>query len=744
MNLAIKLKSDTLKRKWLRALEHVAEQSKIIEGLYQDDYYASITEEEVDFLNDVEPLSALESSLKLKVFHCFLEIVSTEVFKKVINADRKLRLDFPSSKLMIDKKEFYNWIDNEVEVGQFEKVHVFFETLYPDLVSSLSRKSSGTEFTSIQVVNFMLDEVGYKSDVINKKIMDPSAGAGVFIISALGRYLNRCNVSYEVVKQKLIVDKNLVAVDLNPFNVLITKLRFVLKLVEHYGGIDNHEIKDLLKRIPIKVANTIMQSTSPLLANNVYDYVIGNPPYIRIQRLPMEERQYLKKNYSSATGRFDLYVCFMEKAVNLLRNGGKLSLITSNKFLTTNYGIGVRNFLLTQTSIEHLVDLHDTPFFQAAILPAIITATKKADEQSEVFQYTSIKRSNNGLPLKQTVTNVFEYVAERKKKKAQTTEQLEMKTTHQNVKVEISHALVKVPSRNETWNFTSVDEASIKSHIESISHHKMHEVAKVSVGVKPNPNKVFVDPMTMQFVTDNQFEQDLVFPILQKGNVGRWKVNWSIDSEDDRFILYPHKMENGKGVAVDLELYPNAKKYIFEHEDILKNRPYLTKSNTRKWYEIWVPHDLEKFTKPKIVTKDISEKNNFALDENGYICLGTIFWMYIKEEFKSDFLTEEQLLYYLLGLCNSNVLEFYQKTISGSLFSKKVRYTSSNINKWIVPRVTTQNLSIISEIVSIVSTITKDGQIKKCEDKLNKLIYILFKLGSDQIQLIEQYNQTNS
>ncbi|PKR83887.1 Eco57I restriction-modification methylase domain-containing protein [Heyndrickxia camelliae] len=749
MNSVIEIKNISSRDELLQGLSILTDNINKIDELYQGDYYRDISEEDVEFLNDVDALSSLEPSTKMKVFHCFVEIISILVFKKVIGANEEITLNLPSSNIDFNVNEFLNIIDIEFKVGDYEKTHAFFETLYTDLVSSLSRKSSGTEFTSIQIVNFMLDEIGYNNNLLDRKLIDPSAGSGVFIITALERYLSDCKVSFEIVKQKLIEEKKLVAIDINPFNVLITKFRFILKLKEHFVDIDNDDIPLLLNEVPVIAGNTIEEPSlfndcSPFLANNAYDYVIGNPPYIRLHRLPLNTREYIKDNFQSATGRFDLYVCFMEKAVNLLKDGGKISLITSNKFLTTNYGVGIRDFLLESTTIEHLVDLHDTQFFEAAVLPAILTATKTNKEKSDTLLYTSIKQSNNDLSVDKKLNNVFDYIIGLKLDKKNITEQIEINNNRRDMKVEISHAVVNTPKKNSTWNFSSFDEANIKSHIESMPHYKMKEVAHVCVGVKPNPNEVFVDPMTKQFVEERGFEQDVIFPILRKDNVDKWHVNWSEENKNDRYILYPHKMENGKGVAVDINLYPNVKRYIYEHEEILKSRDYLTKSKTRQWYEIWVPHDLEKFAKPKIVTKDISEKNNFALDTNGFICLGSIFWIYLKDGFADEQLTEQQSLYFLLGLCNSNVLEFYQKTISGSLYSKKVRYTSSNINKWIVPKVNNDNLNTVIEIVNTVSEILNGEDVERNESNLNQLVYRMFNLNNEQVLLIEQFLKTNS
>jgi REP element-mobilizing transposase RayT len=54
-----------------------------------------------------------------------------------------------------------------------------------------------------------------------------------------------------------------------------------------------------------------------------FDVVIGNPPYLRVQGLRdnfEKETKLYETKYKSATGRFDIYVLFIEKAFSLIKN----------------------------------------------------------------------------------------------------------------------------------------------------------------------------------------------------------------------------------------------------------------------------------------------------------------------------------------------------------------------------------------------------------------------------------------
>ena len=72
-----------------------------------------------------------------------------------------------------------------------------------------------------------------------------------------------------------------------------------------------------------------------------FDVVIGNPPYLRVQGLRTDfasESVYYETQYKSATGRFDIYVLFIERTLDLINDGGKISMILPHKFMVSDFG----------------------------------------------------------------------------------------------------------------------------------------------------------------------------------------------------------------------------------------------------------------------------------------------------------------------------------------------------------------------------------------------------------------------
>jgi hypothetical protein len=119
----------------------------------------------------------------------------------------------------------------------------------------------------------------------------------------------------------------------------------------------------------------------------VFDIVIGNPPYVRQEQLrgftvtgsdgqPHPLKEALKERYECYTGAADLYVYFFERSLQLLRVGGVLSFITSNKYMRAAYGEKLRAYLAYASHPHAILDFGDSPVFTSIAYPCILIAEK--------------------------------------------------------------------------------------------------------------------------------------------------------------------------------------------------------------------------------------------------------------------------------------------------------------------------------------------------------------------------------
>jgi len=116
-----------------------------------------------------------------------------------------------------------------------------------------------------------------------------------------------------------------------------------------------------------------------------FDIVIGNPPYVSANNMKLEDRKFLSnlKYYKHLTGKWDLYIVFVEKSLKLLSENASFIFILPYGFLNQPFAKSLRNHVLKNKSIESILDLHNIKVFESATVPACIphitNLSKKGD-----------------------------------------------------------------------------------------------------------------------------------------------------------------------------------------------------------------------------------------------------------------------------------------------------------------------------------------------------------------------------
>ena len=692
---------------------------------YGHTYYMTVNEEETTFIDrlfrEADPqLSAQDKMLNYSVSAIYTAMT---VLLEYLKRNRFIYSDSDLEEICIGfvnmKKKDINFKDKT----ENELTEILFGLL-TDGIDLDSRKKSGSERTPDGIIKYMLEIIGYDKEASNcKSIVDPACGTGAFIKQITQKFIDGLQET-DSITDKLLIQKLIRAYDTKPSNVFITKVVIVGTLIENKVVNDIRVVCELMRQLPVYCKDF-------LRSNEKADFVIGNPPYIRLQNLPLEYRDYIKNNFVSATGRFDIYTCFIEYSDKILNEAGRMCLITSNKYLTANYGVGIRNYLSQTGHVRKIIDLFDTKFFGAAVLPAIIVCE---NGMSTDVEYIGIKTSTQSAEEHcKDAAELFDY-AENKMVSDKTVVSFGESS---DLNLEIVRSVVKIPKGGCTWNFLSENENDIKTKMEQNKRCSLKDLFDICVGIKTTADSVFVKPMTEDFMKERKLEKSVVYPLIQSFDVNRWNITWG-ESKKDRYILYPHREKDGTMQAIPLNEIPNAASYLLEQEELLKKRTYLTVSKTREWYECWVPQKLSKFQQTKIVTRDIVSENSFALDETGRLCQGNTFFLTKKDTCFSDYakLDEHQYFCFILGILNSKAMEYYQKMISGCLYSQKYRYTTSNLNRWPIPKMTFQNALKISEYVEDI--ISGSERKSEFENKIDILVYKEFDLNQSEVEEIEK------
>jgi len=157
-----------------------------------------------------------------------------------------------------------------------------------------------------------------------------------------------------------------------------------------------------------------------------YRYVVGNPPYVRIQHLPEFQKEHWRNAYTWVEGNFDIFIPFTERAFQSqrgekpgwLEEGGRLGFVTSNRFLNANYAIKLREDLPKRAKLLALVDLGaatfnavkgeggERPFKEATVYPAIFAWENQKPESSYAFPAARFLPKEVPLTLQEALEQV--------------------------------------------------------------------------------------------------------------------------------------------------------------------------------------------------------------------------------------------------------------------------------------------------------------------------------------------------
>ena len=350
-------------------------------------YYVKVHDEETYFIDKLfkgveNKLSPSDKMLNYAVSSIYTSVVVLQEYLKRNNIKYTFSdMDDICAGFSKIDDERYNFKDKT-----FEELDEILFGLLTDGIDLESRKKSGSERTPKEIIKYMLDMLGYdKSVSTNKSIIDPACGTGTFVKQIMERFIGGLGEDADLY-QLLLEDKLVQAYDTKPSNVFVTKIVIITSLLKAGVVNDIEFVKVLVKKLPIYCQDFLTVSDNA-------DYIVGNPPYIRLQNLTMEARAYIKNNFTSSTGRFDIFTCFIEHGDKLLKKNGRLCLITSDKYLTANYGVGIRRYLVETGHVRKIVDLFDTKFFGAAVLPAIILC-ENSNTKNPLVEYIGIKTSD--------------------------------------------------------------------------------------------------------------------------------------------------------------------------------------------------------------------------------------------------------------------------------------------------------------------------------------------------------------
>ncbi len=242
-----------------------------------------------------------------------------------------------------------------------------------DALATVDEVERGAVFTRPEVTAAILDLAGYTSSkpLHRLRLLEPSFGMGDFLLPALERLLDAYLRSGGTAEHARIDLAGAIrAVELHRGSLEHTAAHIEARL--RRTGLNAQDAQTLIAEW--LVCDDFLLCTLP----RKFDVVVGNPPYVRQERIPTALLEEYRRRYRTLYDRADLYVPFYERALELLAPGGNLGFVCSNRWIKNKYGGPLRAMIAEGFQLSHYIDLERVDAFHAQVTayPAITVIRK--------------------------------------------------------------------------------------------------------------------------------------------------------------------------------------------------------------------------------------------------------------------------------------------------------------------------------------------------------------------------------
>ena len=429
------------------------------------------------------------------------------------------------------------------------------------------------------------------------------------------------------------------------------------------------------------------------IENGGFDIVIGNPPYIQLSKDSGRlAKLYADVGYDTYARTGDIYCLFYELGWRLLRDGGHLCYITSNKWMRAGYGEKTRQFLSECTNPRLLIDFAGVKIFQNATVDTNILLFAKEKNSNSCRSVVSSKSDRIGVD---------------------------------NLSVFVQQHATPSAFTSAPWVILTPIEQRIKEKIEAVGTPLKDWDIQIYRGVLTGCNEAFIidtakrDEILANCQTEEerQRSEDLIRPILRGRDIKRYGYE-----DNGLYLINTHNGTRGKIPRIDINDYPAVKAHLDQYWDEISVRA--DKGDTP--YNLRNCAYLEDFNKPKIVWGEISDRSKFAYEPRGE---------YMTEA--TTFLMVGTHLPYLFCILNSPLSEWFFSKVGTTTGVGTVRWKKFTIQELLIPRISESEEQIFSSLVQRL--IAREVSINEFSCEVNSLVYALVGLSSSEINYIQEY-----
>ena len=432
--------------------------------------------------------------------------------------------------------------------------------------------SRGAVFTRREVVDFILDLIGYTEDqpLHEKRLLEPSFGGGDFLLPIIERLLGAWRAA-------------------KPNGSALDDLANAVSAVElHHETFHNTytAVFSLLKRQGI-ATNAATALTDRWLSqgdflltplDEKFDFVAGNPPYVRQELIPAPLLAEYRSRYQTMYDRADIYIPFIERSLSVLSDGGSLGFICANRWMKNRYGGPLRSFVAERFRLKVYVDMVDTPAFHSNVIayPAITVISREAPGATRIAHRPAVDRA--------ALANLADLLrAPALPKEAGAVREL-----------------AQVTNGSEPWLLESADQMAMIRRLEE-RFLLLEEVGcKVGIGVATGADKAFIGNFDALDV-----EPDRKLPLVTTTDIMSGEVAWR-----GQGVINPFA-ESGR--LVDLDDYPRLRRYLEARREVIAGRHCAQKAPAN-WYRTIDRITPTLAARPKLLIPDIKGEAHIVFE----------------------------------------------------------------------------------------------------------------------------------
>lgn len=434
-------------------------------------------------------------------------------------------------------------------------------------------EARGAVFTRREIVDFILDLVGYTSDrpLHELTLLEPSFGNGDFLLPAIDRLLTTWQALGKTNCPVEVLEPCIRAVELHRDTFERTRTSVIARLAD--AGIPAKRAAEL--------ADRWLLHCDYLLADlpKEFDVVVGNPPYVRQEMIPDVLLAEYRARYTTIYDRADLYVPFIERSLRVLKMGGALGFICADRWMKNRYGGPLRALVAKEFRLKTHVDMTDTAAFHSDVTayPAVTIITRDEPGATRLAHRPAM----NAKALKELAAQL---------------NAKQLPKTGEPVR-----ELAGVAAGAEPWLFESGDQLALVRRLEQRFATLEEAGCKVGIGVATGADQAFIGPYESLDVEDDRKQ-----PLVMTRDIAAGVVEWR-----GLGVINPFADTGG---LVDLADYPRLKRYLESRRSEIAARHCAQKAPAN-WYRTIDRIHPALTKRPKLLIPDIKGEAHVVYEE---------------------------------------------------------------------------------------------------------------------------------